>query len=152
MPPSKIWNAVRDDYSMAIRYLAIDNYYARNTNGYELYKRFFSLFNNEKTSERRLEQFIGLIKSWEQNGYDTIKCSSIFEDFKIFDGAHRIAVAGYFNQGFVMCDIYPMSPNIAEIHNQMANFKKQCVLDAGFEPEIIDLLDATNQRIEEQYK
>lgn len=152
VPLYKIWNAVREDYGMAIRYLALDNYYARNTNGYELYKRCLSLFNSDKTSEKRLIQFIGLIKSWEKNGYDVNKCSSIFEDYKIFDGTHRIAVASYFNQDFVMCDIYPMAKNIANIHNQAAIFDRQYILDAGFDQKFIALLDATNQRIEEQYR
>ncbi|WP_313070479.1 hypothetical protein [Lacrimispora sp.] len=152
VPLYKIWNAVRDDYSMAIRYLAIDNYYAKNTNGYELYKRYFSIFNSNKTSEKRLMQFIGLIKSWDDKGYDINKCSAVLEDYKIFDGAHRIAVASYFNQGFVMCDIYPLKKSITDIHNQAAVFTKQSAIDAGFEPEFIALLDATNRRIEEQYK
>lgn len=152
VPVSKIWNAVRDDYSMAIRYFAIDHYYGKNLNGYEIYKKFLSLFINEKTAERRLEQFITLIKSWEQNGYDANRCSSIFEDYRILDGMHRIAVASYFNYGFVMCNIYPKNKDIFEIHNQAAVFTKQSALNAGFEPEIIALLDEINQRIEEQYK
>lgn len=152
VPVSKIWNATRDDYGMAIRYLAIDNYYGKNLNGYEIYKRFLSLLNDEKTSEKRLEQFIRLIQSWEKHGYDTSKCSFILEDYKVFDGAHRIAVASYFNQDFVMCNVYPTTKAIFEIHNQTAIFTKQCVLNAGFEPALITLLDETNQRIEEQYK
>ncbi len=152
VPISKIWNKVRDDYNIAVRYLAIDNYYERNSNGYEIYKRYLSLFNNEKTSEERLNQFIRLIKNWEEIGYDTSKCSSIFENYKIFDGVHRIAIASYFNQEFIMCNIYPITKNIFEIHNQAAILTKQCALDAKFEPELIALLDATNQRIEEQYK
>lgn len=152
VPIFKIWNAVRDDYSIAIRYLAIDHYYGKNSNGYEIYKKFLSLFINAKTAERRLERFISLIKSWEQNGYDAGRCSSIFEDYKILDGMHRIAVASYFNQAFVMCNIYPTNKNIFEIHNQAAVFTKQSALNAGFEPEIIALLDEINQRIEEQYK
>jgi hypothetical protein len=137
---------------MAVRYLALDNYYEKNTNGYEIYKRYLSLFNDDKTSEKRLVQFLELIKSWEQKGYDITKCSSIFEDYIIFDGLHRIAVASYFKQSFVMCDIYPTTRNIDEIHNRGAVFNKQCAINAGFEPELITLLDETNQRIEEQYK
>lgn len=152
VPIFKIWNAVRDDYSIAIRYLAIDHYYGKNSNGYEIYKRFLSLFINEKTAERRLTQFISLIKNWEQNGYDVNKCVSIFQDYRILDGMHRIAVASYFNQKFVMCNIYSMEKNIFEIHNQAAIFMKQSALNAGFEPEIIALLDEINQRIEGQYK
>jgi len=152
VPLSKIWNAARDDYGMAIRYLALDNYYGRNLNGYKLYKKYLSLFNNYETSEKRLIQFVKLIKNWEQNGYDTNKCSSIYENYQIFDGAHRIAVASYFNQKFIMCDIYSMTNNIAEVHNSGAILKKQYALDAGFEPEFIAMLDAINQRIEEQYR
>lgn len=152
VPISRIWNKVRHDYNMAVRYLALDNYNGRNSNGYEIYKRCLSLFNNEKTSEERLKQFIRLIRSWEQNGYDTSKCSSVFENYRIFDGLHRIAVASYFNQEFIMCNIYPITKDISEIHNQAAILTKQCALDAKFEPELIALLDVTNQRIEEQYK
>lgn len=149
---SIIWNAAREDYGMAIRYLALDNYYGININGYKFYKKYLSLFNSYETSERRLIQFVELIKNWERNGYDTSKCSSLYEDYRIFDGAHRIAVASYFNQGFVMCDIYNKTKNIAEIHNQGAVLNKQYALAAGFDPELIAILDATNQRIEEQYK
>ena len=153
VPLSKIWNAVQDDYCMAVRYLALDNYYKKNTNGYEIYKRYLSLlFNSEKTSEKRLKQFIGLIKNWEDNGYDISKCCSIFENYKVFDGVHRISVASYFDQDFVMCDIYPMTKSMAEIHNQGAIFNKKIASESGFEPEHIKMLEATNRRIEEQYK
>lgn len=149
---AKIWNAARDDYGMAIRYLALDNYYGRNLNGYKLYKKYLSLFNSDETSERRLIKFIELIKNWEQNGYDTSKCSSLYEDFRIFDGAHRIAIASYFNQEFVMCHIYPTPIYDDEIHNSAAMFNKEYILNAGFDHEFTELLAITNQRIEEQYK
>lgn len=152
VPIFKIWNAVRNDYSIAIRYLVIDQYYGRDSNGYEIYIRFLSLFIDERTAESRLKQFIGLIKSWEQKGYDASSHSSILEDYRILDGMHRIALASYFNQEFIVCNIYPTNKNIFEIHNQAAVFTKQSALNAGFEPEVIVVLDEINKRIEEKYK
>lgn len=152
VPLERIWNVCRENYAMAVRYLAIDHYYGKNENGYEIYIRAMSLFSDEDSSKKRLNQFIELIKNWEQNGYDIKQCASIFEDYRVFDGAHRIAVASYFNQGYVMCDIYAMKKSISEIHNMAAILPKQCAMDAGFEPEIVALLDATNKRIEEQYR
>lgn len=152
VPLKKIWTSNSNNYAMAIRYLAIEQYLGKRDNGYRIYKRCFSLFSSEKTSEKRLQQFIRLIENWEANGYDESKCSFIMEDYTYIDGAHRIAVASYFNYGYVMCDIYPMTKNLNEIHDAGAVLSKDNAKELGLDLEIIGLLEEINQRIEEQYK
>lgn len=151
VPLSKIWNAIQDDYCIAIRYLAIENYYNKNNIGFELYKNFFSFINDSKTSEKRLFHFINLIKSWEEHGYINGNPSSITENYQIVDGTHRITLAIYFNQEYAMCNIHSTN-NIAEVQSHLDYFTKENMLNIGVEPNIIALLDGVNQRIKEQYK
>lgn len=147
-----IWNINKDDYRMAARYLAIDQYFEKNNYGYQVYKKCMNLFNNEKTSEKRLQRFIKLIQNWENIGYDERQSVSLMEDYRYIDGAHRIALASYFKQEYIMCDIYPSSKSLSDVHGAGAVLSKEIAVELGVDEETIAILEETNIRIEEQYK
>lgn len=145
-----LWIRNRNNYAWAVRTLAIDNYFGKNTYGFEIYKSAMELFCNSKTAERRLEQFCFLIESWEKNGYDEFKPSMILEDCSFIDGVHRISLASYFNQEYIKCNIYSLVNNAKLIHD------KKAILPKGLAQEWLDektvrILEETNQRIDRQY-
>lgn len=151
VPLKQIWIDNRNNYGLAVRYLAIENYFARNEYGFEIYKLAMSLFSNPQTAERRLFQFIELIRNWSKNGYDKSKVSMILDNGSYIDGVHRIALASYFNQEYVICDIYSSDNNLKEIHDKKARLDKSFVQKWNIEEGIIRILEETNRRIDEQY-
>lgn len=140
-----------NDYRMAIRYLAIDHYYKKNDFGYDIYIQLEGLHCSEKTARVRLEKFIELIKKWEHNGYDEQKHISVFENYEIIDGNHRVSVASYFGQSYIMCNVFPGKKSLSEIHSQDMMLTKQIMVETGIQNEIVALLDRTNHRIREQF-
>lgn len=94
------------DYAIPVRVLAIEQFYGKNDNGYEIYKKGMSLHCEETTANRRLSQFVELIKRWEREGYDSKSHIKITEKGKIFDGAHRLALAYYHGFEKVYCDVF----------------------------------------------
>ena len=151
VPIKKIWLANRDNFSMAVRYLVVDNYYGKNVNGYAIYKDLFSMFNTPQTSESRLRQFIELIKSWEKNGYKRENVSSILDDFSYVDGTHRISLASYFNLEYVECNIYSSKCDKELIHSKISMLPKLLIYEMNIDEKIINILEETNRRIDKQY-
>lgn len=85
-----------------IRILAIENYYGKNNFGFELYNEMqkIRVNNNSEIPPYRAnnqEQFIKLIDSFERNGYNDKYPVVVNEDFKLFDGTHRLACSLYFD-------------------------------------------------------
>lgn len=95
-----------NDYRIPARILAIENYYGNNDVGYLVYKKSMAVHSSDETAEKRLEQFIKLITSWKESGYAPESKLKIDEDYEIFDGVHRLALAYYHSQPEVNCDIY----------------------------------------------
>ena len=151
VPIKLIMNQCYNDYRMAVRYLAIENYYNKNDVGYEIYVKTMALHCSKKTALNRLQQFIFLIKNWEINGYDKIKPVIILENNELLDGTHRVAVASYFGQSYIVCDVFSLRKSIWEMHNEASRITGKSLRDAGINSDIIDLLEHTNQRIIEQY-
>lgn len=151
VPIKNIWLVNRENYIMAVRYLAIDNYYAKNNYGYEIYKMAMSLFSDIKTSENRLNQFIKLIESWEKNGYDESKPALIQDNYSVIDGAHRISLASYFNIENIVCNIYSSKDIKEPVHDKEAVFDKSLVQELNIDKGIVDILEETNKRIDKQY-
>lgn len=115
---SRIWRANRDKIILPARYLAIEQYYGNNDYGYEIYKKSYNLLeSSHDVVEKRLDSFIELINNWEKNGYNESKLVSVFEDYVIIDGAHRIALALYHKLNTIKCKKYPMVMSFDEIHN-----------------------------------
>lgn len=151
VPIKNIWLANREKYKIAIIYLAIDNYYGKNDYGYKIYKMTFSLFNNPETSENRLNQFIKLIESWEKNGYDKSKPALILENYNLVDGAHRTSLASYFNQEYIICNMYCADGVKESIHDRKVDLEKTLVHELNIDKRLVEILEETNKRIDEQY-
>lgn len=153
IPVKEIWLANRENYFIAARYLAIDNYYGKNDCGYEIYKMSMSLYNNPQTSEKRLLQFIQLIESWEKSGCKKGGSALLFDDYSCIDGAHRISLASYFGQKFITCSIYACSDMEKKklVHNSRTMFPKSLVQKLNIDKTIVNILEETNRRIDEQY-
>jgi len=113
-----IMRANNNNIALYARYLTIEQYYGKNDYGYEIYKKTVHLFNPTlEVVEKRLKNFIKLIKSWEKNGYDSSKAVTILENGLIIDGSHRISLALYHNLEKMKCNVYPATVSYSEIHN-----------------------------------
>ena len=147
VPIYKIVENYKDNYLLATRCLAIDQYFNKNDIGYEIYIKVISLFCSKETAEKRLRQFKKLIENWEQNGYDEKQTISILDNFQCFDGMHRLSLAVYFKQEYVVCDIYNNYKEIHELHNSNAILTNQSANRLNLENEIINLLEYKNKEI-----
>ena len=85
-------------YDIAVRLIAIDQFYKKNDYGYQMYARMQKEAGN---GTFWLERFIKLIESYEKNGFDESYPIHVDEDLKCFDGAHRLALALYHNKEFI---------------------------------------------------
>lgn len=143
-------------YDVAVRMLAIKNYYGKNDYGFELYKKMHTLGGNygqinetESYYKRRvhkgkiarygvvkeqhsIEQFKKLINSYEKSGYDETSFIMADKNLLNMNGSHRIAIAVYNGQEFINVDI----------HN--IDFKRRFSIDwfwaNGFQKNEIDLI------------
>lgn len=85
-------------YDVAVRLLAIEEYYGKNTIGYDLFSR---LQNNIVKGDFWIPRFEKLIQSFEANGYNKAMQIEVDENIQIIDGAGRLALAIYHNEEFV---------------------------------------------------
>jgi len=107
-----------DNIMLPVRYLAIEQYYGKNYFGYDIYKKASFILNpSSEVVEKRLENFVKLIKNWEKNGYDSSKRVTILENGMVIDGSHRISLALYHNLKEIECNVYPATVPYSEIHN-----------------------------------
>lgn len=152
----KIWKRCREDYSIAIRYLVIENYYKRNTVGYNLYKKFMQIAASEKTAEKRLQQFLSLIQSWERQGYNKDSIIRILDNYEIINGRHRFTVAHFFGQKSIICQIFRQTERTSAWYSNMRNKKailtREDAINMGFRAEIVKILDETIQKMGAQYE
>lgn len=155
-------------YDLAVRYLAIDEYYGNNTIGFDLYKKMHTLGGNygqnnqteeyykarrkrKKVAkygivkeEHSIEQFQQLIKSYDDNGYDASSVIMADKNMLSMNGSHRISLAVYREQELM---------NV-EIHNLL--FKRRFSYDwfwqVGFSRQELDIIDTTMKNILEDCK
>lgn len=150
VPVKDIWLHNRDNYAIAVRYLAIENYFGLNNFGKQIYKEAFSLFSNKYTVEKRLMQFHELIKNWLDNGYDEKKPSYIMDNYEYIDGTHRITLAIYFNRENINCNIFSTDKVKPYIHNSKARLTKEEAI-RWFSKKDLELIEAVNKKIDKQY-
>ena len=88
-------------YDIAVRLLAIDQYYGKNKVGYDLYRRmqYVSGFD-------WIPRFQRLIQSYEQNGFQDDKPIEVDDKLILMDGAHRLTLALYHNIEILPAVIY----------------------------------------------
>lgn len=141
-----ILKTCQNDYRLAIRYAAIDNYFEKNTVGFELYKKAQALHCSPETARERLKKFCMLIKEWEKRGYDG---RSIFINtkYEIIDGNHRVALAVYYHCHEIICDIFSGNVSVSEIHGEEAMLTQKILLAGGFTRNELNILDNINEII-----
>ncbi len=84
-----------------IRYIAIENYFGVDNNGFEIYSIMQStrVKNNKNVPKYRDDggkRFKELIKSVDENGYMNEYPIIFNQDGFLFDGVHRLALALYY--------------------------------------------------------
>lgn len=142
-----ILRTCRTDYRMAVRYAAIDNYFGKNENGFELYKRAQMLHCSKKTAEERLESFCKLIQSWNTKGYDKRSRVLVNEEYEIIDGNHRVALAVYYGQKEMICHVYHTDGGVNTVHGQDAMLTEEVLRKNGFKEEELEALECINEEI-----
>ncbi len=85
-----------------IRILAIENYYGKNDFGFKLYNKMQNIrvSSNPLIPQIRAnneERFRKIIKSFEKNNFIEDYPIIINEDFKLFNGTHRLACSLFFD-------------------------------------------------------
>ncbi len=150
-------------YDLAVRYLAIGQYYGKNKEGYRLYKMMHSKGGNYgnrnesedyyqkqrmrkrvprygvKVEEHSIEQYEALIKSYESEGYKEDSVLMADRNLLNMNGSHRIALSVYFEREFV---------NV-EIHNLLSKrrYNKEFFWSNGFDFNEIALIENTQNLI-----
>lgn len=139
------------DYRLAIRYLAIEQYYEKNDIGYDLYIRAHSLNSNKDTSENRLKNFISLIENWDINGYNNKDLISIDEKYKLIDGTHRMALAIYHGMKSIECNIFNSSDNWESWMGKNGLMTKDVFSKTNFNDRELTLIENTYREIKFKY-
>ena len=151
MPLMRIWNSSKNNYALAVRYLVLEQYYGLRDDGYTIYKELFTKFSDVETAKKRLDKFIDLIKKFEENGYDFSKKIIVLDDGSLVDGYHRASLAIFNEMNEISCTIYSKSMRVEEIHSPQALLSKKCCLDLGIDNRIIQILEETNNRIDNKW-
>jgi len=147
VPLRDIWMANKDNYAIAVRYLVIQNYYKKNDKGCDIYKKSLALFSNEETAKKRLRKFIELIENWDLVGYQEDNRIMLLENGCIIDGLHRITLAIYHKQYYIMSDVFPVPDDGVGVHEQVVSLTKESLLETGFGESEIKELEEVNDMI-----
>ncbi len=138
-----------DDYRLAIRYAAIEQYLGKNEVGFDLYKRAQALHSTPETAKERLTAFCLLIEKWQKNGYDEQSRIAINMDYEIIDGCHRVALAQYFKQKQIICDVFENHISAAELHGENVMLTDRVLMAAGFSADEMKYLSEINRVIKD---
>ncbi|SFK44968.1 hypothetical protein [Succinivibrio dextrinosolvens] len=88
-------------YDIALRVLALEEYFGNAQNGFNLYQKMQSGSGFNWKS-----RYKNLIQSYSSNGFNKANPIEVDHDFNIMDGAHRLALAYYHKQEFIDVNIY----------------------------------------------
>ncbi|MCM1121516.1 MAG: hypothetical protein NC416_02925 [Eubacterium sp.] len=138
-----------DDYRLAIRYAAIGQYFGKNKVGFDLYKRAQALHSTLGTAQERLTAFCRLIEKWQENGYDEQSRIAINTDHEIIDGCHRVALACYFKQKQIVCDVFENHISATELHGENVMLTDRILITAGFNADEMKYLGEINRMIKD---
>lgn len=142
-----------DDYALAVRYLAIENYYKKNAIGYDIYVKVFSkLCYDAGTPRKRLRNFISLIEDWDKNGYRQEKDISIDEKYRRIDGSHRMSLACYHKTKYLYYNLYPYSGCYDVIMGEWIHVGKDVLRACGLNSFELNTLEQANVRLREKWK
>lgn len=122
---------VNNDFNavdVAVKYLAIENYYGKNTYGFELYRKM----QIKRIGENWTERFKNLIRSFE-GGMDMTSWIEADVNYSIHDGAHRLALALYHNYDNIHVRVF-------DVEVQRRTYNLEWFVDNGFTNEEIHLI------------
>ena len=123
-----IWNVKSQQNHLVARYLVLEQYYGRNTIGYDIYRKIIAIVSDMHTGENRLKRYLRLINDWEKNGADTIHPAKLFDDYTIIDGMHRIAYALFKGMKVISCDVYDRNKQLIPPHtNELYVTDEKCI-------------------------
>lgn len=146
MPVAKIVHGCQD-YRIAIRYLAIENYFGKNNYGYDIYVKTQKLYCEERTAKKRLLSFCDLIVNCETNGYDSGSKILLSEKNELLDGMHRITLALYYHIGEVLCDIFKSSPYFLKWVGSGVMLTENKIVEMDFTYEELKIIEYTQKKI-----
>lgn len=138
-----------DNYAFAIRYLAIENYYEKNSIGYDVYLKALYLQCEAQTARKRLNNFIRLIDDWDKNGYRQEQAILIDQKKRLIDGTHRLSLACYHKMEYIYCDIFPYSDQYDKVVKKNHFLSMDMLKKSGFQPYELKALDEVQKRIRE---
>ncbi|MCR5291250.1 MAG: hypothetical protein K6E51_14780 [Treponema sp.] len=150
VPLKNIWIANKDYYLFAFRYLAIEQFYGKNSYGFDIYLKCLSLFQSLDSAEKRLHQFIKLIESYDKQGYNQTCPSSILENNLVIDGTHRIALNMYHHNTYAVCDIFSNSIDYFSVHDEKTLIPKSVF--QSFDSHTKDKLNDANYNLAVQFE
>lgn len=106
------------DYGLAIRILAIKEMDGESKGGIEIYKKYIKYFSSEDAAQKRVLSFTNMYRSWKEEGYTESSVVVIDENKVIIDGCHRVAMAYYFDNDYVVANIYRNAASLIESRNK----------------------------------
>lgn len=115
-------------FDIIVKYLAIENFYGKNTYGMALYKKM----QQKRVNEDWTERFEHLIVSFEK-GIDMTSYIKTDLSYSIHDGAHRLALALYHNIEYVPVKVF-------NLFEKRRYYGIQWFVDNGFTQKEIELI------------
>ena len=89
-------------YDIAVRYLAIENYFGANDFGFELYRKMQERrIASAGFGEQAVSRFKELLQSYQAGGYDKTSRITLDKTLGLVDGSHRIAANIYFHEPMI---------------------------------------------------
>lgn len=139
-------------YSIVVRYLAIENYFGKNDYGYDIYTKVQGKLLGKVAAERRWLSFCKLIYDWDLNGCILDRNILLDKNFEILDGAHRIALARYYQMKEINCDLYDCTLLSSEWREDKLFLKEDTLVLFGFTDEEIRIIKDTYTTLREAIK
>lgn len=143
----KILKQMKNCYSIAVRYAAINAYMKKNYTGYSIYIKAISLHCDEHTAKKRLQRFIKIIEDCEKFGYNLNFPICVNNNYEVFDGMHRIALAKYFGIEQIYADLYKTNTSLVNIHNDNSILTRNSLIENNFTKHEMTLLDEINNQL-----
>jgi len=133
---SQFENGEFNRYDTIVRYLAIEDFFNKNSYGFKLYSKMQNKRGPFPGSE---ERFRNLIESVRKNGLNYNSPLAVGNNLELIDGSHRLSLALFFRVKLLPLKLSKW-PN--KIYYGINWFK-----DNGFTPEELKILQETKIRI-----
>lgn len=131
-------------WDVAVKLLAIENYYGKNDFGFDLYAKMQNARAGFDRAEEAKENFVKLIRSWEERGYDPKSCIYVDNDLTLQNGAHRLAMAIYHGMPYI---------NAYTLHrDKPKDFGEKFFASSGFSQEEMELIREKSLEIYNSFK